>query len=147
MTGVTLVPDQPRVRTVACVAGISLERNVPIAELAEYLQESDNFVWVDVQNQGQDERAMLVEEFGFHPLALESAAQEARRPKVDEYKGYLVLIACTALPHDSDGETRLAAVDLFIGRNFVVTLYRGPVPAVDEALVRWTRGGQTLREG
>jgi magnesium transporter len=131
---------------VACVGGISLERGVAIADLDEYLRESDNLVWMDIQNPGPGELAMLVEEFGFHPLALEGAAQEPRRPKVDEYKGYLVLIACAALPHDH-GETRLAAVDLFIGRNFVVTLYRGAVPAIDEALARWTRGGQTLREG
>jgi magnesium transporter len=129
------------------VGGVSLERGVPVAELDGYLHESDNIVWMDVQNPGPSELAMLVEEFGFHPIALEGAAQEPRRPKVDEYKGYLVLVTCAALPHDAQGETRLAAVDLFIGRNFVVTLYRGPVPAVDEALGRWTRGGQTLREG
>lgn len=141
------MPDQPRVRTVACVGGVSLERGVPIAELQEYLHESDNVVWMDVQNPGEAELEMLVEEFGFHPLALEGAAQEPRRPKVDEYKGYLELIACAALPGEAESGAALAAVDLFVGRNFVVTLYRGPVPAVDDGLTRWMRGGKMLGEG
>jgi magnesium transporter len=38
-------------------------------------------------------------------------------------------------------------VDLFIGRNYVVAVHRGPVPALDAALARWVRGGQLLREG
>ena len=141
------MPDQPRVRTMACVGGISLERGVPLEDLQEYLHDAENVLWMDVQNPGPDERAMLVEEFGFHPLALEGTAQEPRRPKVEEYKGYLALIACSALPGEADDDATLAAVDLFIGRNFVVTLYRGPVPAIDDGLARWTRGGQTLREG
>src|SRR6188474_3241455 len=86
--GESTVPDQPRVRTVASVGGVSLERGVPVAELDGYLHDSDNIVWMDVQNPGPSELAMLVEEFGFHPIALEGAAQEPRRPKVDEYKGY-----------------------------------------------------------
>ena len=38
-------------------------------------------------------------------------------------------------------------MDLFIGRNFVVSIHRGRVPALEEALARWTRGGPRLREG
>jgi magnesium transporter len=36
---------------------------------------------------------------------------------------------------------------LFIGRNFLVSIHRGPSPPLDEAAGRWTRGGLLLREG
>ena len=42
--------------------------------------------------------------------------------------------------------TRLE-VDLFIGRNYVVTIHRGRVPALEEAFSRWSRGGALMREG
>ena len=38
-------------------------------------------------------------------------------------------------------------MDLFIGRNYVVSIHRGRVPALEEASTRWTRGGPMLREG
>jgi magnesium transporter len=44
-------------------------------------------------------------------------------------------------------DSQMCEVDLFIGRNYVVSLHRGRVPALDEALARWTGGGPMLREG
>jgi len=38
-------------------------------------------------------------------------------------------------------------VDFFIGRNYVVTIHRGRVSALEDALARWTRGGPMMREG
>ena len=90
---------------------------------------------------------MLIDEFGLHPLALEDAAHGQRRPKVDEFKGYPLLVTYAAVPGEDAKALRTAEVDLFIGRNFVVSIHRGRVPALEEALTRWTRGGPMLREG
>ena len=138
-----------RVKTVAFVGGISLERGVPPEEIHDYIREADNVVWVDVQDPGPVELAMLVDEFGFHPLTLEGAGGGQRRPKLDEYKGHLALVtyAANSLAFTGSGEPRVAEVDLFIGRNYVVSLHRGQVAALEEAGARWTRGGALLREG
>ena len=131
----------------ACLGGVSLERGVPTEEIHDYIQEPENVVWVDVQDPGPSELAMLVDEFGLHPPALEGAAHGQRRPKVDEYKGYSLLVTYAAVPGEDAKGLRTTEVDLFIGRNFVVSLHRGRVPALEEALTRWTRGGPRLREG
>jgi magnesium transporter len=137
-----------KVKTVACLGGVSLERGVPDEEIHDYIREADNTVWIDVQNPGQEELSMLLEQFGFHPLALENVAMGEQRPKVDEYKGHLFVVTyAVASKDDSQHEVRTAEVDLFIGRNYVVTLHRGRVPALEEAYNRWTRGGAMLREG
>jgi magnesium transporter len=137
----------PRVKAVACLCGVSLERGVPADEIHDYIQESDNVVWVDVQDPGPVELAMLVDEFGLHPLALEGDADGPRRPKVEEFRGYLMLVTQAAVSGADAAGLRTAEVDLFIGRNYVVSIHRGVVPALDEALARWTRGGAMLREG
>jgi magnesium transporter len=137
----------PRVKTVACLAGVSLERDVPCEEIHDYIQEAENLVWVDVQDPGPAEVAMLEEEFGFHSLALEDAAMGQQRPKVDEYKSYVFAVTYAAASGRDTRKVQTIEVDLFIGRNFLVTLHRGRVPALEEAYTRWTRGGQTLREG
>ncbi len=140
-------PGTPRLKALACLGGVSLERGVPTAEIHDYIQEADNVVWVDVQDPGPSELALLVDEFGLHPPALEGAAHGQRRPKVDEYKGYSLLVTYVAVPGEDAKVLRTTEVDLFIGRNFVVSIHRGRVPALEEALARWTRGGARLREG
>src|SRR5262249_8999648 len=52
-----------------------------------------------------------------------------------------------AIPGEDAKLLQTAEVDLFVGRNYVVSIHRGRVPALEEALVRWTRGGPMLREG
>jgi magnesium transporter len=140
-------PPTPRVRTVACVSGVSLERGVPTDQIHDYIKESSNLVWMDVQDPGTVELSMLLEEFGFHPLALDDVAKEQQRPKVDEYKGYLFAVTyCVAAGSDLK-DIKTVEVDLFIGRNYLVTIHRGGIPALEEAVGRWTRGGPMLREG
>lgn len=137
----------PRVKTVACVGGVSLERGVPADEIHDYIREASNLVWVDVQDPGPEELSLLLEEFGFHPLALDDVAKGQQRPKVDEYKGYLFAVTY-CVPADTElKELRTVEVDLFIGRNYLVTIHRGRVAALEEGLARWTRGGPMLREG
>lgn len=137
----------PRVKTVACVCGVSIERDVPAGEIHEYIRDPDTVVWVDVRDPGPAELATLEEEFGFHPLALGDAARGRRRPKLDEYKGYLHLVTHAALPGGGNREFLAAEVDVFVGRNYQVSVHRGPVPALPAAMARWTRGGPLLREG
>src|SRR5438045_2396925 len=84
--------EPAKVRTVACLGGISLERDVPGEEIQEYLDDPRNLVWVDVQNPGPAERAMLMEQFGFHPLTLEEAESGHQRPKIEQYRGYHFLV-------------------------------------------------------
>ena len=136
-----------KVKTVACLGGVSLERGVPTEEIHEYIRDSANLVWMDVQDPGPAELSMLLEEFGFHPLALEDVTKGQQRPKVDEYKGYLFIVTYAVLTEDHTRAVQTAEVDLFVGRNYVVTVHHGRVPALEEAYARWTRGGVMLCEG
>jgi magnesium transporter len=137
----------PRVKTVACVGGVSLERGVPTEEIHDYIKDAANLVWVDVQDPGPEELSMLLEEFGFHPVALDDVAKGQQRPKVDEYKSYLFAVTYCVAAGSALKELQTVEVDLFIGRNYVVTIHRGRAPALEEALGRWTRGGPLMREG
>jgi magnesium transporter len=137
----------PRVNTVACVLGVSLERGVATAEIQDYLREAENVVWMDVCDPGPEELAMLLEEFGFHPLTLTDLAQGRERPAVTDYKGYLFVVTYGLIDASNPFEPQTGEVDLFIGRNYVVTVHREHITALDDALARWMSGGALLREG
>jgi magnesium transporter len=137
----------PKVRATACLGGVSLERGVPPADVAEYIRDPENVVWLDVQDPGPEEIALLFEEFGFHPLALEDVARAQQRAKVDEYKGYMFVVAYGVAEGAEPNDLRTVEVDLFIGRNYLVTVHHGRLPALEDAAARWTRAGKMLREG
>jgi len=94
-------------------------------------------VWLDIQDPGETDIALLREEFGFHELSLEDAARRAQRPKVDEYAGYyfIVLYSASCGP---DAGVRTHEIHCFWGKNYVVTLRDGPVPEIDTAIQRWS---------
>src|SRR5687768_16435267 len=91
-------PGEPLVKTMACLSGVSLERGVADDDLREYLRDPDNVIWMDVQDPGPEEFSRLVEEFGFHPLALEDVARGQQRPKVEDYKTYLFVVTYSVAP-------------------------------------------------
>ena len=104
-------------------------------------------VWVDIQDPGPEELSLLLAEFGFHPLALEDVSKGQQRPKVEEYKGYLFAVTYSAAAGATAEDFQLAEIHLFVGRNYLVSIHRGRVPVIDEAMTRWSRGGTMLTEG
>ena len=81
---------QAQVRGMACRSGLSLERGVSLSDIREYLRDSANTVWVDIQDPGPEEQSLLLEEFGFHPLTVEDvSAGPSTSRKSRSIPGYL----------------------------------------------------------
>jgi magnesium transporter len=139
--------DRALVRAAGLIAGLSLERQLPVDGLHDFIKEPKNLVWVDVENATVEELSMLREVFGFHPLAIEDVSKGQQRPKVDEYKGYIFVVSYAVVSGADAHDFEVREVDLFVGPNYLVTIHRGHIPALDEALARWTRGGAMLEEG
>jgi magnesium transporter len=140
-------PSRSKLKAVACVGGLCIERDIPVHELHDYIKVPENLVWLDVQDPGDEELNLLLEEFGFHPLSVEDVAHPDQRPKVDEYRGYLFVVAYAIPPKADIHEIEPLEIDLFVGRNFLVTVHDGPAAALDDAYARWTRGGDMVKEG
>ena len=62
--------------------------------LAAALHDPHNVIWLDIQDATDEDVALLREQFGFHPLAIEDATRAHERPKVDAY----------GVPGDIDGD-------------------------------------------
>jgi magnesium transporter len=115
------------------------------ARISDVLNDPGTILWVEVKNPGPSELEMLREEFGFHRLALEDAAKQRQRPKVDEYPDYYFVVLYAPLPAAPGAELETTEVDLFVGRNYVVSLHHGDLPALDEARQRWEQTEPDLR--
>jgi magnesium transporter len=116
------------------------------ARISDVLDDPGTVLWVEVNDPGPAELEMLREEFGFHRLALEDAAKQRQRPKVDEYPDYYFVVLYAPLPAGQDGQLETMEVDLFVGRNYVVSLHPGEFPLLHEAMQRWERTDPELRQ-
>jgi len=105
------------------------------ADLPTLLTADDNSVlWVNMAGPSADDVAVLRDVFHFHPLAIEDTRNHEQRPKIEEYPGYLFLIVNPVSMVADDLDFR--EVDIFVGRNFVVTVHTAAEPVIDEARKR-----------
>lgn len=97
------------------------------------LAEPGSLLWVDFLDEPREScEPVLRDIFGFHPLAIDDAIAESHVPKVDDWDSYLYLVlhAVSLRQHASEPlETR--ELDVFLGRNYLVTLHDQPLEAID----------------
>lgn len=122
--------------------GIGLENDLPIAAISDALEEPGHLLWIDVVDPTAEEMRILGEEFGFHPLALEDAARRHQRPKLDQYDGFLFLVFYGLA--SEDGRPCLREIDLFAGKNYLVTVHDGKLPEIRATADRWCRNIEDL---
>ncbi|MBF4163092.1 magnesium and cobalt transport protein CorA [Nocardioides acrostichi] len=83
------------------------------------------FCWVGLYKPSAGELGEVAEAFGLHPLAVEDAVSAHQRPKLERYGDSLFLILKTLWYVDSEDAVETGEVNLFVGRDFVVTVRHG----------------------
>jgi magnesium transporter len=119
-----------------------LRNDLPIESISDVVARDDSLLWIDVVDAREDELRLLGEEFHFHPLALEDALRRHQRPKLDHYDGLLFLVFYGL--ETENGRPRTREVDIFIGKNYLVTVHDGSLEALAETAARWCRNVETL---
>lgn len=120
-------------------------REIPHHALRQACDQPDLVLWVDVSAPNDSDLARLRAEFGFHPLALEDCRNRHQRPKVDEYAGYyfIVLYECAL----GNSGVELAELDIFLGKNYLVTVHDGPIQAFATAERLWQASTDLAERG
>lgn len=105
-------------------------RRQPCADLAQQLSQlrdrTDNaFLWIGLKDPTDEEFALVHDELGLHPLAVEDALSGEQRAKLDIYGDTIFLVIKTLryLERTSDIET--GEVVVFAGDRFVLTVRNG----------------------
>jgi magnesium transporter len=107
-----------------------------------------SFLWIDLEQPGEETLRAVGELFGLSSEALEDCIHGAQRPRIDEYEDhiFLVLYGMPGIEDDDRFEPRKLAV--FCGSRFLVTVHRDPLLSVREIRARCDRHApQILRQG
>jgi magnesium transporter len=89
-----------------------------------------NFVWIGLHAPTDAEFSAVTDEFLLHPLAVEDAIHAHQRPKLEVYDDTLFVVAKTARYDDPSESIEFAEIQIFAGRNFVVSVRHGEASAL-----------------
>ena len=132
---------------------VSLKQNDSLQQgdaklIDAWRRDSDDKLWVDIQEPTQDILEPLLEErFGFHELAAEDSLSLNTLPKYDAFPDYdfFIFRAVDVNLHVHGSQTyKLAA---FLGRNFLFTVHKDPMQPIDDVCNRLPNDARLLANG
>ncbi len=102
----------------------------------------DGITWYNSSTFDQDMLEDLQKKYDFHKLDIEDCMSQNERPKIETYDNYLFCVF--HIPIKSSGRIIKEELDVFIGKDFLVTLHEGRLDLM-ENLWQTLKDSRTLR--
>lgn len=116
--------------------GKLVSRDLEIEALRLVRGDKGLILWVDLDQPTDDEIKLILEGvFAFHPLAIEDCVTPSSLPKIEDYDDYLFMVT-HAVDFNRTEKFATTELDLFLGKEFLVTFHRTPLRSVATALER-----------
>ncbi len=119
-------------------------RQAGVAELETLLVSETDLVWVDITEPDESDAKVMLDAFNFHPLAVEDTRNYEQRPKIEQYPGYLfIIVNAVSIIHEhpptaqesfalQKHDVDFHELDIFVGRNYMVTVHLPGEPVIPE---------------
>ena len=119
-------------------------REVARAEVADLLQHEGNVVWVDLNSYTEHDLRELGGSIGLHRVALHSAVSQWQRPRLDGFDDQFFVSTTIARLDPVAYRVYAGQLDLFVGRNFLVSAHKQPLPFAERVLARARQGNDQM---
>ena len=119
----------------------------PVADISDHLADESVTIWLDLRDPDHDDLAVLSEEFGLHPLAVEDALHHSQRPKLDRYPSHLFLTAYAARLDAGTGELATSELAAFITSQALITVRKDDGLDIGAVVERWDQNSALARFG
>ena len=132
---------------ISCVAYEDGKKLADIAKenISQYVSRPECFVWVAMYEPTPAELGEMQTEFGLHELAVEDAQHGHQRPKIEEYGDSLFAVLHTV--EIADHELQIGEVDIFVGRNYVLSVRNRTKQGFKNVRERCEREPELLKQG
>lgn len=121
--------------------------NCLAADISELREDVGNIIWADVSDPTSRDFEELAEEFGFHPLSIEDCRNAHQRPKVEEFTGYYFIVLYEAELAGPTDRLELRELNIFLGKNYLVTVHSRPIRAIATAARLWHEWTDRAEQG
>jgi magnesium transporter len=109
---------------------------VALADLAPLVADDAHFLWVDLSAHADPELRQIATPLDLHPNAVRAALAPWQRPRLSVYSDHFFVSATVARPSLRTFRVQAAELDLFVGRNVLVSAHRQPLPFADHLAAR-----------
>lgn len=135
--------------TTVCLNSTSKKftENCLAADISDLREVEGNVIWADVTDPTSRDFEELAEEFGFHHLSIEDCQNPHQRPKVEEYAGYYFIVLYEAELVGPTDRLELRELNIFLGKNYLVTVHSRPIRAVETARRLWSEWTDRAEQG
>ncbi len=110
----------------------------PIKDLVALISKKSSLkkqTWIDIDGESEELLGKIGGLYNLHHLAIEDCKTLFHLPKIDYYPGYFFLVFHS---FDTDkyyeGEIIWKELDIFFGKNFLITFHRKNIPAIEKLL-------------
>lgn len=137
------------IRSLFFMPGKTIRTNIPPEEFPRLIRDRRGVLWVDFIGESSAVAEPILKNFGFHPLAIDDALRETHTSKVDDWGDYLYIVFNVLNYKQENGsfESELDEMDVFLGKNFVVTYHDQILPAIEDAWTACQRDARHIQDG
>ncbi|MFF2482539.1 magnesium/cobalt transporter CorA [Paenibacillus sp. NPDC058071] len=126
------------------IAGMTKTKEWKTDLRLDQLEEEDlEWYWVDFSEPDERESSLLTTHFKFHPLAVEDCLHLLQRPKLDHYEQFHFLVLHAVNPQSLE----VSEVNLFLGKQFLVTFHYEPSKEIEDARAKLAAGTRAGGDG
>ena len=109
----------------------------PVADISEYLRDESSVIWLDLRDPDREDLAVLSDEFGLHPLAVEDAVMDHERAKLDRYGTHLFMTAYAVHLNTDTGELATSELSAFITERALITVRKSDGLDIGSVIEYW----------
>jgi magnesium transporter len=125
-------------------------QQVPTSEIRELFSDKGNLLWIDFEDPTEEEINILRNDFIFHPLLVDDCVASHSQPKLDEFEDYIFLVMHSCFFYEEkklEEALNIRELDIFFGKNFVVTYHRGHIRSVSMNRRRCEQNPRSVSHG
>jgi magnesium transporter len=123
------------------------EQPSSLQETYEVLRQLHGVAWIALYKPTQEEFESVAQELELPTRVVEDAIKAQQRPKLVRYGDSLFVVLKTARYLDEPEKVEFSEVHVLVGKDFVVTVRHGEIPALDEVRRQLEGEPALLRQG
>jgi len=122
------------IRSIFFSPGKPARTDISPAEFPRLIRDKRSLLWIDFVSEPSETTLPILQSFKFHHLAIDDALQETHAPKIDDWGDYLYIVLnyMHLVKATDPWDTEIDELDIFLGRNYVITHHDNPVDSIDE---------------
>jgi magnesium transporter len=118
---------------------------VEVESIADLARADENFVWIDLSEFAVSDLERLAERLSIDRRALHAAISPWQRPQVDAYRDHFFVSTTVARIDAQRFQVMASELDLVIGRNFLLSVHKRPLPFAEDIKGRAHQNPELVR--